>query len=86
MLLKLCKTNAVYEALPEKRAALDVGSFAQKFRSAGYAIMAELPQMMIAKKGCELTIYRSGRILIKTDSRDEAEKASEEAYRILGIK
>ncbi len=73
--VRLCRSSAAIEAIPEKKENLDLYEVEEKLRAAGYEIITNLGPIMVVKKDVEITIYDTGKLLLKT--KDE-EKAREE--------
>lgn len=85
MMIKLCKTGAAYEIIPERRVKMNLSAAAKDFQDNGYSVVVSLPDILIVKNDYEITAYPSGRMLIKTDDEVAARCAADSAYKILGL-
>jgi hypothetical protein len=84
-LLKPCKGSAAYETIPKKNLKLDMDACTDKLMCGGFEVInAEV--MLIVKDDLELTIYPSGKLLIKTDNKKAAERIAEKIYALLDLK
>jgi hypothetical protein len=87
-LLRPCKSTAAYEALPDAKGGtykLHLDSCLDILKELGYVEVCNAKVMIILKKDLEVTIYPSGKLIIKTDSKLAAESMMNEIYhRILG--
>ncbi|MCK5547616.1 MAG: hypothetical protein KAI64_01280 [Thermoplasmata archaeon] len=81
-ILKPCKGSVGFTATPKKNIWLDLEVCAEKLKNAGYNVL-DANVMLIAENDVEITVYRSGKILTKTDDKDAAKSAIEKAYGIL---
>ena len=82
--LRLCRTSAAMEAIPERRMNLDLYELEKRLRSAGYEIITNLGPIMVAKKDVEITIYDTGKLLLKTKDEGKARKEIEEMEKLIG--
>ena len=77
MIIRKCKTKGAYEAIPEKPTILDLNKLKNKFE-----VVADLPILLIVKcKNIEVTCYKNGKLLMKTDSEKVAEEITKEIYK-----
>ncbi len=81
-LLKPCKGYAGYLSTTKERTKVDLKSLIGGLESQGYEVL-DVKHLLIAKKGVEVTIYPSGKLLVKTDDEEEARKAVESIYEII---
>lgn len=81
-LIRPCKSTAAFISQPKRNMKLDLSGCADKFREAGYKV-TDASVLLIVEKDEELTVYKTGKILIKTESEETAKREAEEAYRIL---
>ena len=81
-MMRPCKGTVGFVATLRKNTRLDLKQCALRLKSAGYDIL-DAEVMLIANKDVELTIYKSGKILVKTDNEKTAKGAVEQAYSIL---
>lgn len=66
-ILRPCKNTAAFEALPDNgRLALDLDALERTLVSEGWDLVVNAAVMLIVKKRIEVSIYRSGKMLLKT--------------------
>ena len=76
MIIRKCKTKGAYEAIPEKPMNLDFNKIKTRFE-----VIADLPILLMVKcKNVEVTCYKNGKLLMKTDSQEIAEEITKEIY------
>jgi len=80
--LRACKGSVGFIANLKKSTWLDLKECAGKLESAGYKV-TDADVMLIVEKDIELTIYKSGKILARTDDGDTAKHAIEKAYDVI---
>ncbi|WP_455392498.1 hypothetical protein [[Eubacterium] cellulosolvens] len=82
-LLRPCKSTAVFEALPwshDGGLQLDLTTSQSALESIGYQEVCNAKVLIIMKKDIEVTIYPNGKLIIKTDSKVQAEFVMNEIY------
>ncbi len=86
MRLKLCESKASFEATPEKPAKLELMKLRESIVSEKFAeLLASTPYVLVLKRrGMQVSIYPSGRLLIKADER-LATLIAEEVYDFIRI-
>lgn len=77
-----CKTTSAIECVPKKQLSLNLDKLEQNFKDKNYDVL-NVKVMLIVKKENEITVYKSGRLLIKTDNKKIAKKCAKEVYGIL---
>ncbi len=81
---KPCKTERAYEVIPETRMEIDAERMAEKLEDNGYSIIIKTPHIVVVRKEYEISVYPSGRILIKkVDDRKVAERIADEIYGVI---
>lgn len=80
--LRPCRGSVGFVANPKKNIRLDLRQSAQKLEDSGYQV-TDAEVMLIAQKDVELTVYKSGKILARTEDDEAAMSAIEKAYKIL---
>jgi hypothetical protein len=83
-MMRPCKTTAAYFATLRKHLTLDLEDARRSLERRGYRI-TDCGVLLIVHNEPERTLYRTGRVLVKTADEDTARKAVEEIYDILGI-
>ena len=82
-LLRPCKSKAAFEAIPASnlgRLNLDLENCGNKLHSLAYEKVCNAKVLIIMKKEIEITIYPTGKLLLKTDSYDLAQQKMNEIY------
>lgn len=75
VLLQPCRTTAAYEAIPEGDLGLDLGRFAEHAQRLGWEVLADAGVMLVVRRGPDdASVFRSGKLLIKTRDRTVAER------------
>lgn len=78
MIVRRCSTKGAFEALPEKNIQLDLSKIKSKYQT-----IADLPILVIIKSNnYEITCYKNGKLIIRCEKKEEAEKIAEEIYDI----
>lgn len=81
-IIQPCKTTAGIECIPKKQLSLNLDNLEKIFKKKNYEVL-NVKVMLIVKKKIEITIYKRGRLLIKTIDKEVAEKIAKEIYKIL---
>ncbi|MBW3582895.1 MAG: hypothetical protein KY455_07335 [Euryarchaeota archaeon] len=71
-LLRPCKNTAAFEALPDRPLQVDLDRLESVLVGAGWSLVVNAAVMLIVRKETEVSVYRSGKVLIKTRDPDEA--------------
>ncbi len=72
-ILRPCKNTAAFEALPDdKGLQLDLDRLEGTLVGLGWRTVVNAAVMLIVEQGIEVSIYRSGKLLLKTRDPDEA--------------
>ena len=82
-LLRPCKSTAAFEALPDKGGKnhkLDLSNCTRILEGVGYRLVCDAKVMVIVEKDMEVTIYPSGKMILKTDSKCDAEVVMNDIY------
>jgi hypothetical protein len=83
-LLMPCKTTAAFISTLKKPRRISLGKARRQLEDAGYAV-EDLSVMLIVNTVPELTLYESGKTLIKTADAEAARKAIDGVYGVLGL-
>jgi ArsR family metal-binding transcriptional regulator len=79
-----CRTSAAYEVKPDKNLRLILDDVAKKLSNEGYIPVVVTSHIAVFKKEYELTIFPSGRILIKKiEEKEIADRIAREIYEVL---
>ena len=82
-LLRPCKSTAAFEAIPASEGAqvqLDLIECQKVLETVGYTEVCDAKVLMIVKKEIEVTIYPTGKLILKTDEEKIAKAAMDEIY------
>jgi len=83
-LLKPCRTATAFISTLKKPSRLDLSAAARQLRGAGMRV-TDVQVMLIVESTPELTLYESGKALVKTDDEREARTAIDRVYGIVGL-
>lgn len=82
-MLELCSSKGAYEAVPNTSMKLELPNLEGSFKDKGSKIICNARVLLIIEQFCEVTIYPDGRLLMKTDSEEEARKTAEWVYSVI---
>lgn len=83
-LLMPCRTTAAFISTLKKPRRIKLERAAKQLEAAGYKV-EDLSVMLIVDTKPELTLYESGKTLIKTADAEAARKAIDGVYGVLGL-
>lgn len=83
-LLKPCRTATAFISTLKKPRRFPLNDAAERLKAAGFGI-TDLKVMIIVEGDPELTFYESGKILVKTDSEEQARSAIDRVYGVLEL-
>lgn len=83
-LLMPCKTTAAFISTLKKPKRVNLRNAAERLSQAGYAV-EDVSVMLIVGTDPELTLYESGKTLVKTADPDAARHAIDAVYKVLEI-
>ncbi len=83
-LLQPCKTTAAFISTLKKPKRISLNRARDQLEAAGYGV-EDLSVMLIVNTEPELTLYESGKVLIKTADADAARKAIDGVYAVVGL-
>jgi len=83
-LMKPCRTATAFVSTLKKPTRVDLGQAAGRLRDAGWPVN-DVKVMLILESDPELTLYESGKILVKTDDAGRARDAIDRVYGVIGI-
>lgn len=83
-LLKPCRTATAFVTTLKKPRRLDLGDVRARLERAGHQV-TDVKVMLIIEGDPEMTLYESGKALIKTDDEREARSAVGRVYETIGI-
>jgi len=77
-LLRPCTTSAGFTATPERTRRVDLAALRARLEDAGYEIVIDARVLLLVRRGVEASVYRDGKVLLKTTDRGAAEAAYED--------
>lgn len=84
--LELCGKKAGFEVRPEGAHALDLSEAAGRLEAEGFEVLTNARILLVARLShTEVSVFESGRLLIKTGERDLAEALTLATYHALGV-
>jgi hypothetical protein len=83
-LLRPCRTATAFISTLKRAQRLDLTQVAGRLRAEGWPV-SDLKVMVILEGDPELTVYESGKILVKTDDERLARKAIDRVYETIGL-
>jgi len=83
-LLKPCRTATAFISTLKKPRRFPLDSAAEKLKAAGLGVQ-DLKVMLVVEGEPELTLYESGKILVKTDNEAAARSAIDRVYGVLDL-
>jgi hypothetical protein len=84
-MLRPCRTAVGFIATPRGSARLDLKRSGEALRRAGYSVL-DVNVLLLIRGEPEITLYESGKILVKTGDECQARAAVEGVYSALGFK
>jgi hypothetical protein len=82
-LLKPCRTATAFISTLKKAQRVDLAAAAELLRTHGWQV-SDVKVMLILEGEPELTLYESGKILVKTDDERLAREAVDRVYQAIG--
>jgi hypothetical protein len=82
-LLKPCRTATAFISTLKKAQRVDLTEAAERLRTQGWRV-SDVKVMLILEGEPELTLYESGKILVKTDDERLAREAVDRVYEAIG--
>ena len=76
--MKLCGNKAAYQIVPEGINSIDLNLVGPLIESHGYQVGIRNRLCWTFSGPCELTLYPSGKLLVKTEDRDLAEEVAQQ--------
>ena len=82
-IVKPCKEKGSLEILPKGERHFNLKKMQNLLISIGYTLKIYTPFVLIVTKEIEVSLFPSGRLLIKSDDVEKVKKIGEEIYRLL---
>ncbi|OGS48665.1 MAG: hypothetical protein A3K68_06415 [Euryarchaeota archaeon RBG_16_68_13] len=83
-LLKPCRTATAFISTLKRPARIDLSSAARRLQDAGWRVN-DVKVMLIVEGDPEVTLYESGKVLVKTDDEGLARTAIDRVYATVGL-
>jgi len=83
-LLQPCRTTAAFISTLKKAKRISLRKAREQLEAAGYGV-EDLSVMLIVNTDPELTLYESGKTLIKTADAEAARRAIDGVYGVIGL-
>ena len=83
-LMKPCRTATAFVSTLKKPMRVDLSQAADRLRTSGWHVN-DVKVMLILEGDPELTLYESGKILVKTDDAARARGAIDRVYEAIGL-
>lgn len=80
-----CTTSAGYEARPRRPLGLTLPEAESALRGAGVEVVRNAGVVLLARAGCDVTVFPTGKLLLKTSSAEVAEEATRRIAGALGV-
>ncbi|MEW5937041.1 MAG: hypothetical protein AB1665_04375 [Candidatus Thermoplasmatota archaeon] len=85
IVVRTCSADA-YDAVPQRLMRIEISEALPALSRAGYRVLADAGRMCVLEKdGLEITLYSSGRVLVRIESAEAAEEAAKALYEALGV-
>lgn len=83
-LLKPCRTATAFISTLKRPSRVDLSEAASRLRVVGWKVH-DVKVMLIVEDDPELTLYESGKVLVKTDDEGQARAAIDRLYGAIGL-
>ncbi|MDX1611107.1 MAG: hypothetical protein R3185_01975 [Candidatus Thermoplasmatota archaeon] len=84
--LELCDKKGAFEVSPDAPLDLDLDEAADQLEAYGFEVITNAGILLVAKAGpIEVSVFESGRLLLKSGDAEMARKATEATYEALGV-
>lgn len=83
-LLKPCRTATAFISTLKRPARIDLSDTAQRLRNQGWRVN-DVKVMLIVEGDPEVTLYESGKVLVKTDDEGQARATIDRVYTAIGM-
>ena len=85
-IIRPCSTKAAYEGILKRKANLNLSECSNKLRDKGYELLAVTDYVMVVRKDFELTLFPSGRVVVKDiNDLESAKTVIEKLHKDLGL-
>lgn len=85
--VELCAKRAGYEVTPDDPLDVDIERAVERLEEAGFEVLTNAGILCVAQTGpVEVSVFESGRLLIKTDQEELAREATRATYDALGVR
>lgn len=84
-MVRPCTTSAGYEARPKRPLGLSLAEAERALRAAEVEVLRNAGVVLLARAGCDVTVFPTGKLLLKTTSAQVAEDATRRIAAALGV-
>ena len=83
--VKPCREKGSLEAVPKKERHLNLKKMQGLLLGIGYEVKVNTPFVLIVKREKEVSVFPSGRLLIKSSDPDEVKRIAKEIYGLVSV-
>ncbi len=84
--VELCSKRAGYEVTPDDPLDVDIEQAVRQLEQAGFEVLTNAGILLVAQTGpVEVSVFESGRLLVKTSDEGLAREATRATYEALGV-
>lgn len=84
--VELCSKRAGYEVTPDQPLDLDLQAAVQRLEDAGFEVLTDAGILLVVQTGpVEVSVFESGRLLVKTDDEALAREATRATLEALEV-
>ncbi len=84
--MELCSKSGGYEVNPGQGFDVGLDEGVERFQDAGMRVVTNAGVLLVVDAGvCEVSVFESGRLLVKTKDKEAAKRAVVAVYDALGV-
>ncbi len=84
--VELCSKSGGFEVSPDSPQELDLDEQAVRFEKAGMNVVTNAGVLLVVDAGpCEVSVFESGRLLVKTRDEEQARDSIVAVYDVMGV-
>ncbi|HEV8361255.1 MAG TPA: hypothetical protein VGR28_12455 [Candidatus Thermoplasmatota archaeon] len=84
-MVKPCATSAGYEARPRRPLDITLAEAEARLRRAEVEVVRNAGVVLLARAGCDVTVFPTGKLLLKTTDEEQAHDATRRLAAALGL-
>ncbi|HLF22306.1 MAG TPA: hypothetical protein VI565_00170 [Burkholderiales bacterium] len=81
--LQPCRTSAAFEAFPRRRRRIALDAASQLLLARGFEIVHHAGVLLLVRGRCDVSVYATGKLLLKTKNADLAREEAERIFTAL---